>query len=196
MEFQQVVARRRMVRSFVERPVPRSVLEHIAATAEKAPSAGFSQGQRLVVVTDPEGKQAIARLCDEPRYVARGFEPWLSRAAALFVPCVSEEVYRERYREPDKRHPGQAEVEWPVPFWWVDAGATLMLILLAAVDEGLGAGFLRARRPTELQALLGIPSDFIPVGVVSIGHPAADRRSGSLARGRVPFAEFCRWERW
>src|ERR671914_2928231 len=126
MEFREAVRRRRMVRHFAPEPIDRAVLERIAAAAQRAPSAGFSQGQRLVIVTDPQKRRRIAEICDEPHYVDAGFDPWISRAPALFVPCVSEEVYRARYREPDKRRPGDPEMEWPVPFWWVDAGCTVM----------------------------------------------------------------------
>jgi nitroreductase len=196
MELSEVVRRRRMVRNYAYGTVEHGTLERIARTAQHAPSAGFSQGVRLVVVTDAEAKRAIAAACDEPAYVRRGFDPWLSRAAALFVPCVSEEVYHARYREPDKRRPGEPEVDWPVPYWWMDVGCTVMLVLLAAVDEGLAAGFLGARNPAELRAELGIPADFTPVGVITVGHPAPDRRSASLERGRLPFTEFCRWQRW
>ena len=66
MEFEQVVRRRRMVRNYADRPVPREVLERIAALAQRAPSAGFSQGVRLVVVSDAEQKRALAEACDEP----------------------------------------------------------------------------------------------------------------------------------
>jgi nitroreductase len=196
MEFTEVLRRRRMVRNYTDTPVPREALERIAEAAQRAPSAGFSQGQRLVVVTDLEKRRAIAGICDEPGYVQAGFDPWVSRAPALFIPCVSEEVYRARYREPDKRAPGEPEMEWPVPYWWVDVGCTVLLILLAAVDEGLAAGFLGADRAADLQAELGIPADFVPVGVISVGYPLPDRRSGSLKRGWVPRDQFVRWEGW
>jgi nitroreductase len=71
-----------------------------------------------------------------------------------------------------------------VPYWWVDAGASMMLVLLAAVDEGLAAGFLGSHRTPELKDLLGIPSDVEPIGIITLGHPAPDRRSGSIQRGR------------
>jgi FMN reductase [NAD(P)H] len=197
MEFGEVLGRRRMVRNYdPDRPVAREVLERIAAAAQRAPSAGFSQGQRLVLVTDPDRRRAIADICDEPEYVAAGFDPWISRAAALVVPCVSEEVYRARYREPDKRQPGEPEMEWPIPYWWVDIGATWMLIMLAAVDEGLAAGFLGTHRLAELGALLELPPDFTPIGVVTLGYRLPDRRSGSLKRGWRPMSDFARWERW
>ncbi|MDP8905375.1 MAG: nitroreductase family protein [Chloroflexota bacterium] len=197
MEFREVVRRRRMVRNYdPDKAVARKAVELIVEAAQRAPSAGFSQGQRLVVVTEPERRQAIAEVCDESWYVAAGFDPWISRAPALIVPCVSEEVYRARYREPDKRRPGEPETEWPIPYWWVDIGASWMLIMLAAVDEGLASGFLGVDRVGELAALLELPADFTPIGVVTVGYPLPDRRSGSLKRGWVPLERFVRWERW
>src|SRR3989304_5303958 len=69
-------------------PVERAVLERIALTAQRAPSAGFSQGQRLVVVTDPYRRRRVAEICGESYYVAEGFDPWISQAPGPFVPCV------------------------------------------------------------------------------------------------------------
>lgn len=197
MEFSEVVRRRRMVRNYdPDKQVSRDSLERIAAAAQRAPSAGFSQGQRLVVVTDAEQRHRIAEVCDEPEYVAAGFEPWISRAPALLVPCVSEQTYHSRYREPDKLNDDGREIDWPIPFWYVDVGCTLMLILLAAVNEGLEAGFLGTRRLDDLARTLALPSDQQPVGVITVGHPLPDRRSGSLRRGWVPRADFVHWERW
>jgi nitroreductase len=196
MEFQEILRRRRMVRNYADTPVPRESLERIAAAAQRAPSAGFSQGQRLVIVTDPDRRRAIADICHEPEYVEAGFDPWVSRAPALFIPSVSEEVYRARYREPDKRSPGEPEIEWPVQYWFMDVGCTVMLILLAAIDEGLAAGFLGTHRVEDLRSEVGLPADFTPVGVITVGHPLPDRKSGSLKRGWVPPDDFAHWESW
>jgi FMN reductase [NAD(P)H] len=106
MDFLEVVHRRRMVRHFSDEPVDRSTLERIAATAQRTPSAGFSQGQRLVIVTDPDRKGRVAAIAQEAEYVSAGYDAWLTRAPALFVPFVSVKVYRDRYDEPDKRPPG------------------------------------------------------------------------------------------
>jgi len=196
MEFREVVQRRRMVRHFADAPVSREVLERIASSAQRAPSAGFSQGQRLVIVTEPERIRRVAAIAMEEEYVQAGFDPWLSRCAALFVPCVSEKVYRDRYDEPDKRAPGEPAQPWPVPYWWMDIGCTVMLILLAAVDEGLAAGFAGTLEPARLNAELAIPADYVPVGVIPVGQPMPDRRSPSLKRGWRSLDEFARWERW
>lgn len=184
MQFRDVVRRRRMVRNYRPEPVPEESIERIVAAGLRAPSAGNTQGQSLVVVTDPARRAEIARLAGENRYVASGFDPWISSAPAHIVVCVSESAYHERYREPDKLTAEGDEREWPVPYWWVDGGATLMLVLLAAVDEGLAAGFLGVHAIPGLRDLLGIPVEVTPIGVVTIGYPAPDRRSSSLDRGR------------
>ena len=182
MEYRDVLARRRMVRNYTSEPVPPDKLERIAAAALRAPSAGNSQAIGVVIVTDPALRREIARLADEDEYVGAGFDPWISRAPAHLVISVSEKVYRDRYSEPDKLGPDGETIEWPVPYWWVDAGASLMAVLLAAVDEGLGAGFLGVHSVPELSRLLRIPPDHHPIGVVTIGDPAPDRRSSSLDR--------------
>jgi nitroreductase len=197
VEFKDVVRRRRMVRNYdPDKPVAREVLERIAAAAQRAPSAGFSQGQRLVIVTDPDQRRRIAELCNEPEYVEAGFDPWISRAPALLIPTVSEQIYHSRYQEPDKIQDDGTEIEWPIPYWYVDVGATVVLILLAAVDEGLAAGFLGLADYTELKVELAVPPDQQPVGVITVGHPLPDRRSRSLKRGWVKTDDFVHWNRW
>ena len=196
MEFQQLIAKRRMVRNFSDEPVEREVLERIAHAAQRAPSAGFSQGQRLVVVTDRLAQRRVAELAHEADYVERGFDPWISRGAAQFIPCVSEAVYHRRYKEPDKLRDDGTEIEWPVPYWWIDVGMTAMLILAAAVDEGLAAGYAGAADWAPIKHELGIPEEFSPIGIIPVGHPAPDRPSPSLKRGWVPSESFTRWERW
>ena len=185
-----------MVRNYHPGPISSEAVERIVTAALSAPSAGYSQGQSLVVITDRTTRANIASLADEPRYVAQGFDPWLSNAAVHIVLCVSAEAYQRRYREPDKMASRRSETPWPVPFWWVDAGASLMAILLAAVDEGLAGGFLGAHAVPGLAELLGVPDHTTPVGVVTIGFPAADRRSTSLNRGKRPRSEVVHYGRW
>lgn len=196
MEFADVVRRRRMVRNYLPDPVAPAALERIVEAGRRAPSAGFTQGQSFVVVTDTDTRAAIARLAGEDRYVEAGFDPWISRAPAHIVVCTSETAYRRRYSEPDKLVDDGAEVDWPVPYWWVDAGAALEAVLLAAVDEGLAAGFLGVHSIPGLRDLVGIPAEVDPIGVVTVGHPAPDRRSGSLDRGRRPRHHQVHWEQW
>jgi FMN reductase [NAD(P)H] len=196
MEFTDALHRRRMVRNYLDIPVDHDSLERIADASTQAPSAGYSQGIAVVIVTDPVVRRRIADAAGEGSYVAQGFDPWISKAPAHIVICVSEEAYHRRYREPDKVGHDGAEIEWPVPYWWVDAGASLMAVLLAAVDEGLAAGFLGIHTIDDLRTILDIPDEYQVVGVVTVGHPAADRRSGSLDRGRRPRSQVVHLDRW
>ena len=203
MDFREAVTKRRMVRNYRDEPVNDAVIDRVLDTARRAPSAGFTQGQRFVVVTDERTRGAIADLADEDAYVERGFDPWMSRAPVHVVVCTDEQAYHDRYRQPDKlgRDRGAdgsdgEEIDWPVPYWHVDAGASLMLLLLAAVDEGLAAGFFGVHRLDGLQELLGIPSNVHIIGVVTLGHPAPDRRSGSLDRGWHDLEQVVHRGRW
>jgi len=195
MEFSDVVRRRRMVRAYTSDPVDPAALARVLEAARRAPSAGFSQGQSFVVVTAAERRATVAAVCGEEAAVARGLPRWISTAPVLVVPCVRPADYHERYSAPDKaasRPPAERDVPW----WWVDAGQALLLLLLAAVDEGLAAGLLDVEDRAGLRTLLGIPADVEPLGVVTIGHPAPDRRSGSVIRGRRPLPEVVHHDHW
>jgi nitroreductase len=201
VEFQALLPRRRMVRHYAPDPVPRDVVERIVSTIRRAPSAGYSQGQRLLVVTEEHGRAEIARIVSSGWAAEEGLEPWVESAPVHVFVCTREADYHERYQQEDKLADGQ-EIEWPVPFWHVDAGAALMLILLAAIDEGLAAGLSGV--PTDLAAELadafGIPDDVTIVAHVTIGVSAPDPGWSAVTSRRTkprrPESENIRWERW
>jgi nitroreductase len=200
MDFGEILRQRKMVRNYTDEPVERKVVERIVARGRKAPSGGFSQGNRFVVVTDDATRARIAELAQEQEYVELGFDPWISRAPVHVVAATREESYHERYRQPDKLDESGQEVEWRVPWWWVDAGKAIMLLLLAAIDEGLGAGLfgLVGDDNDRLRELLGMPDDLEVVGVVTVGHAAPETRDGGSRRKFPwkPLEEVVRWERW
>ena len=116
--------------------------------------------------------------------------------------CTREADYHERYRKPDKLTDAGEEIDWPVPFWMVDAGAALMLILLAAIDEGLAAGVagVPADDVPRMKELLGIPDEITIVAYVTVGYAADDpqwsARSSRSTQRRRPLDELVFWERW
>lgn len=185
-----------MVRNFQPRPVPIEAVERILTIAQHAPSAGFSQGWAYVVVTDELIKKDVGRVQGEEDYFAKRFHKFVSEAPVLIVACTSEQLYHERYREPDKLREDGTEIFWPTPYWYFDIGCACMLVFLAAVDEGLVAAFTGVERVEEMRKLLGIPEHFHPVGVISLGYPAEDVKSSSLKRGRKPVTEVVHYEHW
>jgi nitroreductase len=202
VEFRDVLAQRRMHRAFLPDAVPRESLERIARSVRRAPSGGFSQGQSVVVVTERDTRQQIAAAMDEHLYVEKGWPDFMSTAPAHIVVCASEARYHERYNKPDKlAESGGTEIHWPVPYWYVDAGAAMMLILLAAIDEGLAAAFTgHPDQEPRLREILGLPEDVVPIGVAFVGKPAPDPKSDTASsrfrEARRPRADVVHWERW
>ncbi len=192
MEFADVVRRRRMIRRYApERAVSRAAVTRFLELASRAPSAGFSQGWDFLVLTATGDRERFWRLTTDPAAPA---DSWLEgmRTAPVLVVCLSDpERYLDRYAEPDKGWTDRDPSRWPVPYWDVDTGMAALILQLAAVDDGL-AGCFFGIPPDGIPALrqgFSIPDNRRPVGVVGLGHPAPDRRSPSLRRGRRPLAE-------
>jgi nitroreductase len=199
VEFTEVVHRRRMVRDYdPARPVPDAVVDRLLEHAIRAPSAGFSQGWAFLVLSDPEDRGlfwSTTTSADAPD----GWLTRMSRAPLLVVVLSSKDAYLDRYAEPDKGWTDRDEARWPVPYWDVDAGMAALLMLLTAVDEGLGACFfgVPADRVDALHGAFGVPASHRPVGVVSVGYPGGeDRRSPSLRRGRRGVDDVVHRGRW
>ena len=194
MNFEDVVRRRRMVRHFTDEPVPVEIVEHIVALAQRAPSAGFSQGVSFVYVTAPGMRKRVAELAGESGY--QGFDPFISEAPVQIVLCTSEKIYKDRYREPDKRQEDEEEHEWPSPYWHTDAGCALMILLLAAVDQGLAGAFVGLWDQQGMRDLLGIPDHFDARRYSHDRARSAHVKSPSLKRGRRKLEDVLHYEHW
>ncbi len=191
VEFAEVLRRRRMVRTYQDRPVPPELLDRVLNAALRSPSAGFSQGWDFLVLTGREDRDRFWRSTTDP---ASPDDRWLTgmRTAPVLIVCLSHrDAYLDRYAEPDKGWTDRDEARWPVPYWHVDTGMAALLMLLAAVDAGLGACFfgVPADRLDSFREAFDVPASRAPVGVVSLGYAAPDRRSPSLRRGRRSLAE-------
>jgi nitroreductase len=193
VEFAEVLRARRMVRSYRPDPVPEDVLRRVVKVVHRAPSAGFSQGHRLIVITDPGLRRAVADLA-EPVYLDAGMEPWISVAPVLIVVGVREESYHERYRQPDKVDENGDEAEWPVPYWWFDSGGLLVMLQLAAANEGLATGFF-GPHAKGLAEVVGLPEDVGLAGVLTLGYSDADPKAPvpRLDQRRLPLDDLVTW---
>lgn len=186
MEFQEVVRRRRMVRTYADRPVDPAALTRALDNATRAPSAGFSQGWGFLVLDDPAD---VSRFWDATTDPEEGPDSWLAgmrTAPVVVIPCSSKAAYLDRYAEPDKGWADRDEARWPVPFWHIDAGMASLLILQTVVDEGLGACFfgIPPEHDGAVREAFGIPDRFDPIGAITIGHPADGERVTGSARTR------------
>ena len=173
MEFAEVVRRRQMIRSYdAGRPVPPDALDAVLRAALRAPSAGFTQGVSLLVLTSAPERETFWQLTSD------GDGAWLRgmRAApALITVWTSQETYLDRYAEPDKGWTDRDPARWSAPYWFVDAGMASMAALLSAVDQHLGACFfgIPVDRIAAVRETFGVPTSQLSVGVISLGYPAS-----------------------
>jgi nitroreductase len=194
MEFTDLLKRRRMVHQFDSRPVPSDVLDRILESALHAPSAGFSQGLALIVLDDPDQLASFWHLTGGTSF---GDPP-----PVIVLPIPDKRAYLERYSRPDKGGPqGPQAVEsgWPVPFWDIDAAMACMVMLLKAVDEGVGGWFFGMEQgEAELLETLGVPAGLRPIGVLGLGYKApSDRMAGSsVTIPRRMFGQLVHRGRW
>jgi nitroreductase len=117
----------------------------------------------------------------------------------VILPLAHKQAYLDRYALPDKAHtPLAGEEHWPAPYWDIDTGLGVMLILLTAVDLGLGALFFAIfQGEKKLMDVLGVPAGYRPIGAIAVGHPIPGERSEpTLPTGRRHLEEVVRWERW
>ena len=199
MEFREVVRRRRMIRSYdPDRPVPPEVRDRILTHAVRAPSAGFSQGWAFLVLETEDERDRFWRAATPETDV---WQRWLTNmrtAPLIIVPHANKDEYLDRYAEADKGWTDRDESRWPVPYWHIDAGMASLLMLLTAVDEGLGACFfgIPPERIPSYRSAFGVPDTFTPIGAVSVGYRAADRIGGSRSRGHRPLSDVVHRGRW
>jgi nitroreductase len=192
--FADVIRRQRMVRPpYQDREVRREVLDRVLADAQKAPSAGFSQGFAFLVLTGDETKTFwhYTRPSDADKW----------HAPVVVLPLENQQAYLDRYSEPDKAHSGMGgnAAAWPAPYWTVDTSFAAMILLLSANAHGLGAWFFGIfAGERELLEELGVPPEFHPIGAITMGYRREDeqRRGSVTTRPRTAFTDFVHYGRW
>lgn len=214
MDTYQVMRTTGAVRRFTGDPLPDDVLYRILDHARFAPTGGNRQGVRVIVLRDPNTREALAALSvtGARRYVAQsanGEAPWnplrpmqvsaeqlaatevpeqmtvpLLSAAVVLVVCVDLGVVAAMDQDLDRI--GLIAGASVYPFVWN--------VLLAARNEGFG-GVLTTMAVAEeprLRQLLGIPTDHAVAAVVPLGRPQRQVRRLT----RRPVAEFATSERF
>jgi nitroreductase len=196
MEFQDVVRRRRMVRRYdAGQPVPPDLIDRIVRNGLRAPSAGFAQGWGFLVLDTP-ADVARFRAAARPDADPEGWFAAQVDAPLLIVPHSNKDAYLDRYALPDKGYTDRSDAWWPAPYWDIDTGFASLLMLLTAVDAGLGACFfgIPADRIGAFRAAFGVPPQFTPIWAISVGY--SDERPRDVSSLRRPVADVVHRGRW
>ena len=155
MEFKELIAKRRSVRKFTDREVPREVVDRILAEALSAPSARNTRTTRFLVVDDPALVVRMAEMRDYGSAFLKG--------APLAVLVLGDTSASDLWRE--------------------NAAISATLLQLACVDEGIGSCWVhingRPRRKDEpdgqsaadyLRSFLPVPADCEPLCAIALGY--------------------------
>ncbi len=150
MDAIEAIRTRRSIRRYSGEPVPDDVLAEILQAAMSAPSAGNQQPWHFVIVTDRAVREKIPT-----------FHPYAQMvpdAPVAIVVC------------------GDLRLESYKGYWVQDCSAATQNILLAAHAKGLGAVWVgvypKEERVRQLQRLLGLPAQVIPLALIPLGMPA------------------------
>jgi nitroreductase len=194
MELAEVLRHRRMVRHFLDAPVSADAVDRILAAGQRAPSAGFSQGYALLVLESTADRARFWDVTATPQETASWpaeTRAGVMRANVIIVALSCKEAYLDRYARGDKGWTDRDESRWPVPFWHIDTGMAAMLMLLQAIDEGLGGLFI-GMDPAVIpafRAAFGVPDNHDVVGVVCCGHADPGVPPRDLSARRRPAAD-------
>jgi nitroreductase len=199
MELAQALRTRRMTRNFSGRPLGPDLVDQLVADALRAPSAGNTQGREFVVLEGAAQTGLYWETATDQAWRDRSLRfEGLARAPVIVLPFADPEAYVTRYQEPDKLRADAEEIDWVVPFWFVDVAFATMALLLGATDRGIGASFLGNFRGEEaLRSALGVPHRLRWLGAVLLGEASTpDPQPSSVGRPRRTLEDSVHRGRW
>jgi nitroreductase len=150
------ILERRSIRKYTDEPVSDDDLKNLLKAAMAAPSAGNQQSWEFVAVRDRDTLNTMIRFHPGGGYNMLGHAP------LAIVVC------------------GDLERQLHEGYWVQDCSAATENILIAAHSLGLGAVWLgaypREDRVGKIKELLGIPENIMPLCIISVGHPAEEKK--------------------
>ncbi len=147
MEFMDVVAARKSVRSYERRDVEEEKLTRILKVARMAPSWANKQCVNYIVIKDKNKIEQLAGI----------FNSWIKQAPVVVVACA------DPYESGSHDH---------MDYYLVDVGISMQQLILAATDEGLGTCWVGAFNETKVKKVLGVPEKIKVVALTPVGYPS------------------------
>jgi iodotyrosine deiodinase len=198
-EFHAQVARRRSVREFDTRPVPREVIEHALRAAGTAPSGANQQPWFFSVITQPDHKRRVreAAEAEEQRfYAGRAPEEWLQALAPLGTDAhkpfledapVLIAVFAQKY---GVHADGTRFSHYYVP---ESVGIAIGVLVTALHQAGLATLTHTPSPMGFLTELCGRPDNERPVVLLVVGHPRADCQVPVAGGIKKPLDQIAQW---
>lgn len=199
MEFYEVVNKRRSIRQFEDREIPRDILERILDAGLKAPSSNHQRRWELVTLTDKAIIHDLAQIVRP--YPCRITEPKTPQQEMFKIAyprqrtmieesaCVILPFFKQKYPMTEDKN----------GYGLMDYGATWALVenvLLAATAEGLGSvvHIPVKKEPEQIKAFLNIPDGWYLPTLVILGYASPDAEVPSQVKATVE--NKVHWNKW
>jgi iodotyrosine deiodinase len=188
IDFRTHMQRRRTVRHFSDRPVPREVLEECLLTAGSAPSGANMQPWHFVVVSDPQTKHEIRIAAEQEEtefYYRRAPQAWLDALSVIgtdehkpfleAAPCLIVIFGKNHSILPDGRR---------VTNYYVNESVGIAMgFLIAAIHNAGLVSLTHTPSPMGfLNSMLNIPPDEKPFLILVVGYPAEDAKVPAIQK--------------
>lgn len=192
MIFNKLVKTRRMTRHFKQAPIDIELVKKALELSYYAPSAGNANGVSYAILTNPLKRQRFWEITSDPNWLKEPKNQDLQAAPVIIIVYLDPYAYQTRYGEPDKKGSvffNKNLSNWPVPYWYIDAGAALMITLLSLHDSGLQALFFAIRNNAEKLAfnlnIKTLSKTSYPIGAIAVGKSLEKKSKSTKPKKRA-----------
>ena len=170
MDFKELLAKRRSVRDFEDKPVPIDLVKEILKDAVKAPSAGNRQPWKFIVVSN---KAWIKRISDASRdIILKGIEKNPDSPMKKYEQVLRQKDYNAFYNAPCL----VLMVGPEMPTIRMDVSLAACYFMMSATTRGLGTCWVAQGaevRDAELLKEIGLPEGHRIIAPIILGYPKA-----------------------
>lgn len=194
-EFYNKIRKRHSVRDFIDRPVPREIIETCVRAAGTAPSGANHQPWHFVAISNPKFKHKIrlaAEIEEEKFYSGGGGDEWIKALEPIGTGALKPHldiapwliiIFAQRYGEFDD---GTRYKNYYVP---ESVGIATGVLITALHEAGLVCLTHTPNPMRFLNDMLDRPKSEKPVMILAVGHPAIDATVPSVAKIKKPLEQ-------
>jgi nitroreductase len=180
MDIDELISKRKSVRSFQVNPVSEDILESLVDTARQAPSWMNKQCWHFIIVTNTLRIVDIAKTSITNR--------WLKQAPALILVCADPHLSGTRDG---------------LSYYLVDAAIAMDHLILSATAKGLGTCWIGSFNEKKIKSILAIPPRIRIIALTPIGYEKQNKNLSARVRStivqsvkRKSLTEICHWDQW
>ncbi len=175
MDILKAIKKRRSVRGYLDKTIPKQVLNRVLEAARLAPTAANKQPFKLVLVTDKLTKTKLVEASRKQMFIAE--------APIVVVGCAFPE---ESYQKIGGTHTSEE----------IDISIVFDHLMLQAAEEGLGTCWIGAFDEAQVKEILNIPSDVRVIGLTPLGYPSRNEFKSGKHLERKPLSKIILYEKY